>query len=104
MLGGGAASEAVRWFLHTFEGNELDAFPSGHTALSLIFLAFGWRLFPRWRVPLAVLVAGIVFSTVYLSLHYVVDVVAGVLLAAAMPLLLPLLRRLASPRRLSDRR
>ena len=104
VLGGGAASEAVRWFLHTFEGNELDAFPSGHTALSLIFLAFGWRLFPRWRAPLAVAVAGIVFSTVYLSLHYVVDVVAGVLLAAAMPLLLPALRRLASPRPLSDRR
>jgi hypothetical protein len=88
----------------TFEGNELDAFPSGHTALSLIFLACGWRLFPRWRAPLALLVAGILFSTVYLSLHYVVDVIAGALLACAMPFLLPLLRRLASPRPLSDRR
>jgi membrane-associated phospholipid phosphatase len=104
VLGGGSASQAVRWFLSTFEGNELDAFPSGHTALSLIFLAFGWRMFPRWRVLLALLVAGIVFSTVYLSLHYLVDVVAGILLAAAMPLLLPLLRRLASPRLLSGRR
>lgn len=104
VLGGGSASEAVRWFLHAFEGNELDAFPSGHTALSLIFLAFGWRMFPRWRIPLALLVAGIVFATVYLSLHYIVDVVAGILLAAAMPLLLPLLRRLAAPRPLSDRR
>jgi len=98
VLGGGAASEAVRWFLHTFEGNELDAFPSGHTALSLVFLAFGWRLFPRWRALLVFLVAGILFSTVYLSLHYLVDVVAGVLLASAMPLLLPLLRRIAEPR------
>ena len=104
VLGGGPISEAVRWFLRTFEGNELDAFPSGHTALSLIFLASGWRLFPRWRAPLVVLVAGIVFSTVYLSLHYVVDVVAGVLLAAAMPLLLPPLRRLAAPAGASDRR
>jgi len=104
VLGGGSASQAVRWFLSTFEGNELDAFPSGHTALSLIFFAFGWRMFPRWRVLLALLVAGIVFSTVYLSLHYLVDVVAGILLAAAMPLLLPLLRRLASPRLLSGRR
>jgi len=104
VLGGGSASRAVRWFLSTFEGNELDAFPSGHTALSLIFFAFGWWMFPRWRVLLALLVAGIVFSTVYLSLHYLVDVVAGILLAAAMPLLLPLLRRLASPRLLSGRR
>ena len=98
VLGGGPASEAVRWFLATFEGNELDAFPSGHTALSLVFLAFGWRLFPRWRALLVFLVAGILFSTVYLSLHYLVDVVAGVLLAGAMPLLLPLLRRIAEPR------
>jgi membrane-associated phospholipid phosphatase len=104
VLGGGPASEAVRWFLRTFEGNELDAFPSGHTALSLIFLAFGWRMFPRWRVLLAVLVAGILFSTVYLSLHYIVDVLAGVLLAAAMPLVLPPLRRLATPRVFSGRR
>ena len=104
VLGGGATSESIRWFLHRFEGNELDAFPSGHTALSLVFLGFGWRIFPRWRVPLAALVAGIVFSTVYLSLHYVVDVLAGALLAAGMPLLLPPLRRIAAPRRLSDRR
>jgi membrane-associated phospholipid phosphatase len=104
VLGGGPASEAVRWFLLTFEGNELDAFPSGHTALSLIFLAFGWRFFPRWRAPLVLLVAGIVFSTVYLSLHYIVDVLAGVLLACAMPLLLPLLRRLAAPSLVSGRR
>jgi len=104
VLGGGPASEAVRWFITTFEGNELDAFPSGHTALSLIFLAFGWRLFPRWRVPLAWLIAGILFSTVYLSLHYIVDVLAGVVLALAMPLLLPPLRRLSAPPMLSGRR
>jgi membrane-associated phospholipid phosphatase len=104
VLGGGPISDAIRWFLTTFEGNELDAFPSGHTALSLIFLACGWRLFPRWRALLVFLVGGIIFSTVYLSLHYVVDVVAGALLAIAMPLLLPLLRRLATPPRLSDRR
>ncbi len=104
VLGGGPASEAVRWFITTFEGNKLDAFPSGHTALSLTFLAFGWRLFPRWRVTLALLVAGIIFSTVYLSLHYIVDVLAGVLLAAAMPLLLPPLRRLSAPSLVSGHR
>jgi membrane-associated phospholipid phosphatase len=44
------------------------------------------------------LTAGIVFSTVYLSLHYVVDLVAGALLAAAMPLVLPVLWRCFAPR------
>lgn len=89
VLGGGAVSEGVRWFLHTCEMNAFDAFPSGHTAVSLVFLAYGWRMFPRWRVPLAVTAGGIVFSTVYLSHHYVVDIVAGAALAlgllAAMP-------------------
>jgi len=94
VLGGGVVSRAVRAFLAGAEVNLLDAFPSGHTALSLVFLGKGWRLFPRWRVPLLAAVAGIVFATVYLSLHYVVDLFAGALLAAATPLLLPALRRL----------
>jgi membrane-associated phospholipid phosphatase len=50
------------------------------------------------------LVAGILFSTVYLSLHYIVDVLAGVVLALAMPLLLPPLRRLSAPSLVSGRR
>lgn len=94
ILGGGAVSGGVRVFLRAFEVNHLDAFPSGHTAISLVYLTFGWRFLPSWRLPLAILVAGIVFATVYLSLHYVVDVAAGVLLAALMPALLPRLRRL----------
>lgn len=93
VLGGSGMSVAVRAFLRVAEGNQLDAFPSGHTAVSLVTLTLGWRLLPRWRVPLVLLVAGILFSTVYLSLHYVVDIVAGALLAALVPLVLPLLRR-----------
>ena len=38
--------------------------------------------------------AGIVFATVYLSLHYVVDIVAGALLAVVMLLAAPALHRL----------
>lgn len=97
VLGGSVLSRVVRDFLRVAEGNLLDAFPSGHTALSLVFLACGWRLFPRWRALLVLDVAAIVFATVYLSLHYVIDVVAGVALAAVLPLLLPPLRCLTSP-------
>jgi membrane-associated phospholipid phosphatase len=98
VLGGSALSAGVRAFLRLAEGNQLDAFPSGHTTLALVFLACGWRLFPRWSLPLALVVAGIVFSTVYLSLHYVIDVVAGAALAALLPFVLPWLRRAAEPR------
>ena len=98
LLGGSGLSSAVRGFLRVAEGNLLDAFPSGHTALSLVFLACGWRLFPRWRAPLVLDVAAIVFATVYLSLHYVIDLVGGVVLAALLSAVLPPLRRLATPR------
>lgn len=96
LLGGGAPSRALRAFVATAEVNLLDAFPSGHTALALVLLGQGWRLFAAWRVPLLLSAGGIVFSTVYLSFHYVVDLAAGALLAAAVPFLLPPLERLLS--------
>ena len=80
-LGGGVISAGLRAFLRGCERNELDAFPSGHTATSLVFLFQAWPMFRRQRFFLAAAVAAIVFSTVYLSLHYVVDVVAGAALA-----------------------
>jgi membrane-associated phospholipid phosphatase len=96
VLGGGTFSARVRDFLRAAEINQLDAFPSGHTALSLVYLGYGWRLFPSWKVrlPLAVSVVGIIFATVYLSLHYAVDLVAGALLAASVPLAVRGLRKI----------
>jgi len=82
--------EAARSFVRAVELNVLDAFPSGHTSVVLIVLAFGWRLLPKWRLPLATVVASILFSTVYLSYHYFVDLLAGALIALFMPLLAPL--------------
>jgi membrane-associated phospholipid phosphatase len=88
VLGGGTFSARVRDFLRAAEVNQLDAFPSGHTALSLVYLGYGWHLFPSWkvRIPLAISVFGIIFATVYLSLHYAVDLLAGALLALSVPL------------------
>lgn len=92
ILGGGAISAALRAFLGFAERNQLDAFPSGHTAASLVMLAQAWPHLPRARIPLAAAVAAIVFSTVYLSLHYVIDVVAGAALAGVLLAALPTMR------------
>jgi membrane-associated phospholipid phosphatase len=92
VLGGGRISAGLRAFLRTFERNELDAFPSGHTAASLVFLAEAWRSFPRLRSAAALAVGAIIFSTVYLSLHYALDTLAGAALAALVLLALPRLR------------
>ena len=96
-LGGGWISEGLRQFLAVAERNQLDAFPSGHTALSLVYVWLGWRRFPRWRGVLIAFAAGIVFAAVYLSFHYVIDIVAGAALAATMPILTPRLERWFSP-------
>lgn len=79
-LGGGAFSEAVRAFLRMSERTTLDAFPSGHTALSVLPALLATRAFPRSAPLLWAWALAIVFATVYLSLHYVVDVLAGLLL------------------------
>ncbi len=94
VLGGGAISRAIRAFLLASEKNLLNAFPSAHTAVSLVLLGLGWRAFPRMRVPLVLHVGAIIFTTVYLSFHYVVDLVGGMALALVMVGVVPVLRRL----------
>ena len=82
LLGGGAISDAVRALLHAVERTRLDAFPSGHTAVALVSAAVGARLAPRQAAALLAWACAIVFSTVYIHVHYVFDVVAGAALAA----------------------
>jgi membrane-associated phospholipid phosphatase len=82
-LGGGAVAMAVRAFLHVAETTRLDAFPSGHTAVSIVSAWAGARAAPRLRAPLLAWAGMVVFSTVYVHVHYAVDVVAGAALAAA---------------------
>ena len=79
-LGGGAVSRAVRAFLRAAGVNTLDAFPSGHTALSMLSAWIGMRLFPRAAPFVWAWSGAVVFSTVYVHVHYVCDLVGGVLL------------------------
>lgn len=65
--------------LDDLEYIKLDAFPSGHTALSVLnlLLLFRLRSFTRWYLVLPVL--GVIVSTVVLRYHYAIDVLAGLL-------------------------
>jgi membrane-associated phospholipid phosphatase len=58
-----------------------DVFPSGHTMMTLlvIVLAYNYRL----RIRYGIYVAGtlLIVATVYLRYHYVIDIIAGALLA-----------------------
>lgn len=63
-------------------GNDVAAMPSLHTAIAAI-AGLAWaRLHPWGRRAGALYVVAMGFSLVYLAEHYVVDVLAGLLLAA----------------------
>jgi membrane-associated phospholipid phosphatase len=88
---------AIQQTLDTLEKNKTDAFPSGHSAVSLICLYYAWK--ERERVLFLILVpvvAGLLLATVYLRYHYVIDVAAGVALTGFTVALAPRLRRLLS--------
>ncbi len=55
-----------------------DAFPSGHTEMTLITIALAWRYKARIRWWATIIGASLVFATVYLRYHYVVDIAGGI--------------------------
>jgi membrane-associated phospholipid phosphatase len=79
-------SRAIAEAIDQVEHTKLDVFPSGHTMIAVAVLIFAYRRARRafWvMLPVAVC---LLISTVYCRYHYVVDVLAGLLLAlAAVP-------------------
>lgn len=66
--------------LNRLEGIKRDAFPSGHTGITILVLYLSWkysRIFFWIALPI---VSALIFATVYCRYHYVVDVIAGVVL------------------------
>jgi membrane-associated phospholipid phosphatase len=86
-LKGLVLAEPVQQFLNRLEGIKRDAFPSGHTGIALTVLCLSWRFEKKLFLLFLPLVAGLIFSTVYLRYHYVVDVIAGAMLPALTLLL-----------------
>jgi membrane-associated phospholipid phosphatase len=86
--GGGFAGSLIH-ILNAIEGTKMDCFPSGHTQMTLISLwfAFTYRR-PLFWIYLPISIA-LIFSTVYLRYHYVIDVLAGFAFAGTTLLLGP---------------
>jgi membrane-associated phospholipid phosphatase len=53
------------------------AFPSLHSAVSLLTLVYAWRYARAWFWILVPFVLGLWISTIYLRHHYAVDLIAG---------------------------
>ncbi len=82
-LDAGAFVLAIQDTLNALENTKTDAFPSGHTAIALMTLYYAWKFNEKTLTILLVpTVSLLIISTVYLRYHYVIDVIAGVLLTA----------------------
>jgi membrane-associated phospholipid phosphatase len=68
--------------IDALKGYARDCFPSLHTAHTTVVLAFAWR-FSRVAFAIYLPIAlGLYVSTIYLRMHYAVDVAAGFAVAA----------------------
>ncbi|HXQ24584.1 MAG TPA: phosphatase PAP2 family protein [Candidatus Acidoferrales bacterium] len=98
IIGGGTFGHGLRLFVDFVERTRTDAFPSGHTAIALLCLYFAWQISQAAFAVFAPIVTAIIFSTVYLHYHYVVDVVAGAALAGGCAWLGPRVQPIFEPR------
>ncbi len=89
---------AIQNALNRLENTKTDAFPSGHTAVALMTLYYAWKSREKvlFRILLPV-VSALIISTVYLRYHYVIDVIAGVLLNIVTIYLAPRVYKALSP-------
>ncbi len=71
----------IQHVLNELENIQWDAFPSGHTAIILLVVYFAYYHFRRFFWVMIPISVSLIFSTVYLRYHYVVDVIGGILLA-----------------------
>jgi len=84
--------EKIQNILNSLEKNKTDAFPSGHTAVSLMTLYYAWKeKEKKLFTGLIPVVAGLIISTVYLRYHYVIDVIAGIAVTILTVYLAPML-------------
>lgn len=77
-------SQAVKETMNLLEHPKFDAFPSAHAMATVFCLIFSFAHSRRLFYLVLPLAALIVVSTVYCRYHYVVDVIAGALLAAIL--------------------
>ncbi len=83
-LQGKYVGDFIRAVVFVLEPYRWDCFPSGHVTVTVLTLALSYRFERRlfwWLLPIG---TGLVFSTVYLRYHYVIDLIAGAMLATSL--------------------
>lgn len=70
-------TDLIRGSIHAVEGLKFDCFPSGHTAGAIYVMLSMFAFSRRAGLFVAPWALALVFSTVYLQYHYVIDLFAG---------------------------
>ncbi len=65
--------------LNPIEVVQRDVFPSGHTQMTLVTIYLAHKLRARFRFVIYPIGTLLIFATVYLRYHYVVDLIGGLL-------------------------
>jgi membrane-associated phospholipid phosphatase len=75
-------TESIRQILDLLENHQRDAFPSGHTEITVLTTIYAWKYSKIYFWILVTVGTSLIISTVLLRYHYIIDVFAGALLAA----------------------
>lgn len=70
-------TEPLQNLLNRLEGIKRDAFPSGHTGITVLVLYLSYKYKRGYFWMTLPIVSALIFATVYCRYHYVVDVIAG---------------------------
>ncbi len=95
--------EKLRDLIYCMEACPRDCFPSGHTEIPLLTLWLAHRYQRKIFLIYLPIVIGMIFSTVYLRFHYVIDVIAGAALAGGIILVTRFIEARARKRMLNDK-
>jgi membrane-associated phospholipid phosphatase len=91
--GGLPVTEIIVATIDQMRGFARDCFPSMHTAHTTVVLVFAWRYSRRVFFAYLPMALGLYVSTMYLRMHYAVDVAAGFAVAAVAVWMGPRLER-----------
>jgi len=86
-LEGSFVTDFVRNTLNTLEHNQRDCMPSGHTQMVLMVVYLAHRYQRSLFYVLFPIVCALIFSTIYLRYHYVIDLFVGATFAIGCAIL-----------------
>jgi membrane-associated phospholipid phosphatase len=79
--GGSVLPNALSYAISLIESDKFAAFPSLHTAYAVIFAYFMIKLDRRLAYIALPITGAILFSTIYLGQHYLIDLIGGAIYA-----------------------